>query len=104
MKKGDRVICIDASARGFGQAPPLVKGREYIIYDYKKCPCGVCSYDVGLIVNFNSTGYSRCTSCGGRHINPKQETHWANEGRFAKVKEEYRVVKMEIEVEEPMLN
>jgi len=49
MKKGDRVICINASNSGDGLSAPLKKGREYIIYGVYNCDCGLVKFDVGLV-------------------------------------------------------
>ena len=99
MKTGDRVICIDANSHGDNDTPPLIRDREYIIYDIAKCSCGCIIYDVGLISKYS---WVECY-CGVRLIGPT-DIAWANSKRFAKVKEEYRIIHMDIEVEEPILN
>lgn len=98
MKEGDRVVCIDASMGKIG-IMPLIKGREYIIYNISKCTCGGIGIDVGFLrsmfnlICFCSKPLLNCT-----------ESHWFKPERFAKVQEEYRVVHMEVEIEEPILN
>ena len=100
MKTGSRVICIDASAKSYRQPPPLIKGREYIIYGVKKCTCGNDKFDVGLRSDCTIT---RCINCGSV-IDNHDGIHWANSKRFAKVQEQYRTVKLEMEIEEPIYN
>lgn len=100
MKTGDRVICIDASNKGDGYIyPPLIKGREYIIYTVDKCSCGRISFDVGLTTE-HSIHYCDCN----KDINNPSGVHWCNSKRFAKVKEQYKIIHMDIEIEEPSLN
>ena len=101
MKTGDRVICIDASNRGMINTPPLIKGREYIIYGTRKCNCGIIDFNVGCTSNPEIT-HDEC-SCGSLSLSI-DIIHWANSDRFAKVKEQYRIIHMDIEVEEPILN
>lgn len=99
MKTNDRVICIDASNHNPNlRRPSLVKGRQYIVYDIMKCSCGSISFDVGITTPFKFTS----CECGNKYFNG--HISMCNSKRFAKVQEEYRVVKMEIEIEEPILN
>ncbi len=98
MKAGDRVICIDADSHKNLIQPKLIKGREYIIYASKKCSCGLVKFDIGATTNKD---YIRC-ECGRDYSS--QGTHWANSKRFAKIKEQYKVVHMDIETKEPILN
>ena len=102
MKTGDRVICIDATSHADTSPPPLVKGREYIVYGVHKCGCGTISFDVGLI-SIPGSDHMECTDCD-RIYNDTGRVHYAKSRRFAKVKEEYRIIHMDIEVEEPILN
>ena len=51
MKTGDRVICIDANSHGDNDTPPLIRDREYIIYDIAKCSCGCIIYENILGLN-----------------------------------------------------
>lgn len=99
MKTGDRVICI-RTHNGGSKPPPLVKGREYIIYDVHKCGCGNISFDVGLTSNNVGIMCRKCSSI----YSLDNAIHWAAETLFAKVKEQYKVIHMDIEVEEPILN
>ncbi len=99
MKTGDRVICINASNMTDRVAlnPILIKGREYIIYAVNKCSCGVTSFDVGL------DGFNRDQICDcGKTTHTK--AHWCNSTRFAKVKEQYKIIHMDIAIEKPILN
>jgi len=54
MKVGDRVVCVQGH---YDPKCNLVKGREYIIYATRKCPCGGIGFDVGII------GTSRIGNC-----------------------------------------
>jgi len=102
MKTGDRVICIKATYTGGSYPPPLIKGREYIIYDYHKCGCGHTSVDVGLIAPPETTGMF-CHKCGTEYAD-NSPSHWCALSRFVKVKEQYKTIHMDIEIEEPNLN
>ena len=88
MKKGNRVICVDASGDN-----DLIKGREYIIYNVKKCKCTI-NFDVGL----KAWSGSACYDCATILSDP-QETHWFNSRRFAIAKEKTRYVTVAIEKE-----
>lgn len=101
MKVSDRVICIDATKQNnglMGVPPPLIKGREYIIYDIDVCACGSRSFDVGLRT------YNNLTDCHCGKTETTRGVHWAYAKRFAKVKEAYKIIHMDIEIEEPILN
>ena len=99
MKTGDRVICIDATAHGKYLSPSLIKNREYIIYNILECDCGRSRYDVGLKSDLS---YMICR-CGNK-FSTNSDIHWASSKRFAKVKEQYKVIHMDIKIEEPVLN
>lgn len=102
METGDRVICIDASTHGDCDiSPPLTKGREYIVYESHHCDCGDIYFDVGLI---SKLGFMECSNCTANSFTHKTKEHWCNSKRFAKVKEQYRIIHMDIEIEEPTLN
>lgn len=94
MKVGDRVICIKAHSQS---NCPLIVGREYIVYGIQNC-CHLV-IDVGII-----SGYPvRCLKCGDKTID---SVWWLSAMLFRKVEEKREVnyVKLEIEIEEPILN
>lgn len=104
IKIGDRVLCINDS--GHNQRPIIIKsslkkGREYIVYGIFKCLCGSISYDVGIVSHVYS---SVCKSCSGSfEANGVWRCH---SSRFVKAetRTEVNYVKVEIEIEEPILN
>jgi len=93
---GDRVLCVDTNnyVNSCSNNPPLVKGREYIVYGIKYCiSCGVQVLDVGLLTD--RTGASICI-CGAE--NPKLgnlNIHWASGVRFVKREEQTEAALME---------
>lgn len=100
MKKNDRVVCIDASKDRRYVSPNLTEGREYIIYAVHKCSCGLMSFDVGIT---RDSSKPMCCLCFNTH-DLGSTIHWCNSKRFAKVKEQYKIIHMGIEIEEPILN
>ncbi len=102
MKKNNRVICINANRlREISVNPKLIKGREYIIYASRSCPCGIIEFDVGLLTE-SFVGRHICSVCN--HSQKSDGIHWCLSTRFAIVKEQYKVVHMDIAIEEPTLN
>lgn len=99
MKIGDRVVCIDDSNTGYEK--PLIKGREYIIYNIKKCNvCGIVNYDIGHISSLD-------VDCSCFNVISNAGCGWFFKStRFRKVEEKKEVnyVKLEIKIEEPCLN
>lgn len=103
FKIGDRVKCTNASPVRFGfNAPPLVLGREYIIYKIHFCStCGMENLDVGLISKNGNPSYCRCLT-----MIENSNTYFAASYRFEKAieKVEYIAVTTNIEIQEPTLN
>lgn len=95
IKVGDRVVCIDDSGAG-----NLIKNREYIVYAFKqlKC-CGQMLIDVGLM----TISGQQCYSCKS-DVTPENSTAYFRLGRFRKVEEKVNYVKLEIAIQEPILN
>ncbi len=103
FKVGDRVKCINASSvHPLFKKPPLVLGREYIIYNISECSCGAICLDVGFA---SELGQTHCHHCGNIS-HSLDETHWCSSKRFIKVQEkkEYIAVSSTVEVEEPVNN
>ncbi len=100
MKVNDRIICINASGFGSFGYNPLIKGREYIIYDVDICSCGDVAFDIGMSTELDIMSCSNC----GLITDINDGIGWASSKRFAKVQQEYRTVKLEMEIEEPILN
>ena len=103
FKIGDRVKCINTSPQGFGfNAPPLVLGREYIIYRIQFCStCGTEKLDVGLISRNGEPSYCNCLT-----MIENSNSYYASAHRFEKAieKVEYIAVTTNIEIQEPTLN
>lgn len=99
FKIGDRVRCIKAHSTN----RKLIVGREYIIYDMKTCNCGYLVFYVGL-TSSNGTS-TRCRGCNMYFDSTRDDAYFGSM-LFEKAEEktEYKVVKLEIEVEEPCLN
>lgn len=99
MKIGDRVICIDNTDS------PLIKGREYIVYDVREDCCDFV-INVGIVNNEGSTIIMWCGRCGkiGTATHDIGEEIYYGIYRFRKVEEKYRAVRVEVEIEEPILN
>ena len=95
MKVGDRVVCIKAHSMSIC---PLIVGREYIVYGVQNC-CKT-TIDIGIT---NECG-TYCTGCYS--LLSSGGIWWLNSKLFRKVEEKIEVnyVKLEIEIEEPILN
>lgn len=102
FKIGDRAKCINASSLNGGNPPPLVLGREYIVYGIDICPkCQLVALDIGLV---SQTKLGSHCPCG---INTLPSLiWWAAASRFEKAieKVEYIAVATDIEIQEPVLN
>jgi hypothetical protein len=62
-KKGDIALCIETGRISFGsdkEQPPLIKNREYIVFDVDICSCGEVSLDVGIGHNFTGGPFCMC--------------------------------------------
>lgn len=95
MKIGDRVTCIRSHSSFTGSK----KGRDYIIYSEDICACGLRSFDIG-IENGPEIHGSVCV-CGNFHFT---SIFWHDEILFRKVEEKVNYVKLEVAIEEPILN
>lgn len=94
MKTGDRVVCINDS----GKSSRLTKGKQYIIQDSKICSCGEEIIDVGISNPNNVKCYCGCRVSFSGGID------WCSTSRFRKVEEKVNYVKVEIQIEQPILN
>lgn len=101
IKIGDRVLCINAK----GKDSNLKEGREYIVYDILQCGCGVINLNVGTTFNYGISN-TYCTTCGNDLS--YDETDWNKIERFVKKEEQVRYevqyVKIEVDIEDPILN
>lgn len=95
IKVGDRVVCIKAHSDG----ETTIKGREYIVYGKKICECGNVVLDIGFKLPSRSVG----TRCACNKIFTA-DIWWHRASCFRKVEERTNYVKLEIEIEEPILN
>lgn len=101
---GDRVKCIDSSGKNL-----LKKGREYVVEGFWNCrSCGKVALYVGVP---NPHFTERCAhkiecDCGDIVSSEDIMNHPHKIERFVKADEkvEYKSVKMDIEIEEPVLN
>jgi len=95
MNTSDRVVCVDAKKRK-SKIPPLIEGRDYIIYGVLVCNCGRKAFDVGFSCEKK---IRKCDTCGAIH---ETDILYAGAFRFRKVEEkrEYKVVKSNIEIEQ----
>jgi hypothetical protein len=101
FKVGDRVVCVDNKSSIFRNVPPLILGRNYIVYGVEACTtCSVQHIDVGL--TGSKSGICRCKNV----MQQKDNIHWCGSWRFRKVAEkvEYIAVAVNVEIEEPVLN
>ncbi len=106
MNIGDIVICNDDSGHETfqGTKSSLKRGREYIIYQINECKCGKILYDVGI--TFPSNRYfTTCKDCKS-DIDHGTGTWWCGARRFSKreTKSEVQYVKLEVKIEEPIMN
>lgn len=93
IKVGDRVVCIKVHSSG----ETTIKGREYIVYGVDVCECGIVTLDTGFK---SPTGRIMC-DCWKTTTT---DIWWHDAECFRKVEERTNYVKLEIEVEEPILN
>lgn len=98
IKINDRVVCISKLPNH-----NTIIGREYIVYGINVCSCGKRSFDVGVPPK-NGLSYTTCVICHN-HLN-EDVIQYIAEFRFRKIEEATTVnyVKLEVEIEEPILN
>lgn len=100
MKIGDRVVCVKAIT-------PLIRGREYIVYNITNCnKCGKHKLDVGITIVWDvfSTMRMECYNCHNTVPVNEGDIRLFNPNRFRKVEEQVNYVKLEVKIEEPCLN
>ena len=98
MKTGDKVVCIKSHSM---PECPLVKGREYIVYDAKLCLCGNLTLNVGIAAP-QGYAYRQCAKCGTLR---ESENEWfLRSTLFRRIEEKVNYVKLEVEIGEPILN
>lgn len=106
LKVGDRVVCVDDSFELMDHTDicNLKKGRMYIVHSIKTCICGGDTLNVGAIVIFGDLSNLHCLFCDALLFERCRSSEFFSASRFRKVTEQPRVIRIEVERTEPVLN
>lgn len=102
FKVGDRVVCVDDSCAA-DLITTLKVGSQYIINSMTLCKCGHIRLNVGAVtISKRLVGFD-CYYCGVLLAN-EDIIQIHSYTRFRKVIEQPRVIRIEVERTEPVLN
>ncbi len=103
FKIGDRVMCMHDN---YECDRPVIwtlkKGNEYIVQKIKVCLCGEVILSVGAISHGQDVMHS--CGCGFTIAKVNEVCEYFGAWRFVKVQEQPRIVRIQMDMPEPILN
>jgi|LakMenE01Jun11ns_1017448.scaffolds.fasta_scaffold9557371_2 hypothetical protein len=103
FKIGDRVRCINAKdVEPYATIWTLKQNAEYIVQDIEVCKCGKQYLNVGAIAIADVV--SGCLNCNAVDVPPNNIGCTFRASRFVKVQEQPRIVRIQMDMPEPILN